>query len=78
MQHQLLKRRPALRNHQQPVRLAPGDERLLDRTAPGNKLLALGQPQLDDRSIGAPPGRLRRAGTGTRTRPPVEWTRRVP
>ncbi len=74
MQDQLLQREPALRDDQEPDCLPPGDERLLNRTSPGDKLLALGQPELDARPLGTTPGRLGQAGTVTRAGSPVEGT----
>ena len=43
VEHELLEGHPALRDDEQPARLAAGDERLLDGAASGDQLLALGE-----------------------------------
>jgi hypothetical protein len=42
MKHEPLERLAAMRHHDQPAGLASSDECLLDRSAAGNQLLAIG------------------------------------
>ena len=87
VQHELLERVPALRDDEQAAGLAARDERLLDRSAAGDELLALGEAEqrVVERRIGARESRrdgrtraarVRRAGRAPRAGPVARWPRR--
>ena len=67
MEHELLQRVAPLRDDEQAAGLAAGDERLLDRAAAGDELLALGERRASA-SCGASSGHRRRGRPGRPTR----------